>query len=56
MSLFYMFPVDGKVILELWHHRNGERVFWIPVSKNSTCWPSTGHCTPRQESSTSLSG
>jgi len=53
--LFFV-HVDGKFILELSHRTDGERTSWVPVPKKTYWPPPAAAGTPRQESSTSLSG
>ena len=50
------FHIDGKFILELSHRTDGERTSWVPVPKKTYWPPPAAAGTPRQESSTSLSG
>ena len=53
---FFFFHVDGKFILELSHRKDGDRTSWVPVPKKTYWPPPAAAGTPRQESSTSLSG
>ena len=52
----FFFHIDGKFILELSHRTDGERTSWVPVPKKTYWPPPAAAGTPRQESSTSLSG
>jgi hypothetical protein len=52
----FFFDIDGKFILELSHRTDGERTSWVPVPKKTYWPPPAAAGTPRQESSTSLSG
>jgi hypothetical protein len=51
-----VFHIDGKFILELSHRKEGDRTSWVPVPKKTYWPPPAAAGTPRQESSTSLSG
>lgn len=51
-----VFHIDGKFILELSHRKEGDRTSWVPVPKKTYWPPPVAAGTPRQESSTSLSG
>jgi hypothetical protein len=52
----FFFYIDGKFILELSHRKDGDRTSWVPVPKKTYWPPPAAAGTPRQESSTSLSG
>lgn len=54
--MYGFFYIDGKFILELSHRKEGDRNSWVPVPKKTYWPPPAAAGTPRQESSTSLSG